>query len=307
MAKVSVIIPAYNAAAFVEQSARSALEQTHADIEVIVIDDGSKDATAALASAIPGVICIRKPNGGVSSARNAGMRASSGEFIAFLDADDIWHRQKIEAQVALMNRYPESDLGHTRIDLDMGSFDANAAIPLDGIPPHTLINDLEPSFRSPYLGTSSVMVRRRAYERVGGFDEALPFAEDIKFFLHVLVKKPQMPILEFPAVYKRPVPGSLSEDSSAGYQKVLNVYHELIAEQPELATRYPRMVMTTIAEHHLRHAASELRHARRSSAIASYLRSLSTRPSTAACFGLATACAPVALVRAVRGLQRRVR
>ena len=80
MAKVSVIIPAYNAAQFIELACRSAVAQTHPDMEVIVIDDGSKDATASIAESIPGVTCIRKPNGGVSSARNVGMRASVKEF-----------------------------------------------------------------------------------------------------------------------------------------------------------------------------------------------------------------------------------
>jgi len=305
MAKVSVIIPAYNAAAFVELACRSAVAQTHPDMEVIVIDDGSKDATASIAESIPGVTCIRKPNGGVSSARNVGMRACGGELIAFLDADDIWHPQKIAAQVALMDRHPDSDLNYTRIVFDTAKFDPQSRIPFDPVPPHTLVDDLEPTFRRPYLGTSSVMVRRRAYERVGGFDESLPFAEDIKFFLEVVIRQPQVAILEFPAVYKRPVAGSLSEDSSAGYEKVLNVYRELIEKDPEIAVRHPALVATTIAEHHLRHGRSELRYNRRGSAIASYLRALSVRPSGAACLGLVQACTPPAIVRAVRGLKKR--
>jgi glycosyltransferase involved in cell wall biosynthesis len=304
MSKVSVIIPAYNAAAFIELACRSAVAQTHPDMEVVVIDDGSKDATASIAESIPGVTCIRKPNGGVSSARNVGMRACSGDLIAFLDADDIWHPQKIAAQVALMQRYPHSDLNYTRIVFDTAQFHPGASIPMPD-PPHTLVNELEPTFRQPYLGTSSVMVRRRAYERVGGFDESLPFAEDIKFFLHVVVKQPQVAILEYPAVYKRPVAGSLSEDSSAGYEKVLHVYRELIEQQPDIASRYPAMVSKTIAEHHLRHGRSELRYNRRSGAIASYMRAFSAQPSGAACLGIMKACTPPVIVRAMRSLKRR--
>jgi hypothetical protein len=226
-------------------------------------------------------------------------------LIAFLDADDIWHPQKIAAQVALMERYPDSDLNYTRIVFETEKFHPQARIPFDPVPPHTLINELEPTFRKPYLGTSSVMVRRRAYERVGGFDESLPFAEDIKFFLQVVIKQPQVAIVEFPAVYKRPVAGSLSEDSSAGYEKVLNVYRELIEKDPDLAVKYPALVATTIAEHHLRHGRSELRYNRRSSAIASYLRAFSVRPSSVACLGLVTACTPPMFVRAMRGLKKR--
>ena len=94
MAAVSVIMPAYNVAPYVGAAIGSVLDQTFTDLELIVIDDGSTDATfeiaAACAARDPRVRLLRKPNGGISSARNHGLRAASGAFIAILDSDDLW-------------------------------------------------------------------------------------------------------------------------------------------------------------------------------------------------------------------------
>jgi glycosyltransferase involved in cell wall biosynthesis len=95
---VSAIIPAYNAAAFIRRTIESALAQTHHLLEIIVVDDGSTDETTAVAAGYP-VTVIRQENGGVASARNAGAKAASGEWLAFLDHDDLWHADKTEQQL----------------------------------------------------------------------------------------------------------------------------------------------------------------------------------------------------------------
>lgn len=96
---VSVIIPAYNAAGFIHHAIESALAQTHRPLEVIVVDDGSSDDTAAVAARYP-VQVIRQANGGPGSARNAGVRAARGEWIALLDHDDTWAPDKTRQQLA---------------------------------------------------------------------------------------------------------------------------------------------------------------------------------------------------------------
>lgn len=103
--RVSVVMPAYNAAATLPASMRSALEQTHANVELLVIDDRSTDATWELiqqaARDDARVVPIRLPvNGGVAAARNAGIEAAGGEYVAFLDSDDRWHADKLQAQLA---------------------------------------------------------------------------------------------------------------------------------------------------------------------------------------------------------------
>jgi hypothetical protein len=305
MSRVSVIIPAYNASRFLKAAIDSVLAQTYADIEVIVIDDGSTDDTAQIASNSPGVICIRKPNGGVSSARNAGVRSSTGDYVAFLDADDVWHPQKIACQVALMEQHADCDLSYTRMSVDSETDSVTSTTVDAGQMRHTRIDELGPSFRNPFFGTSSVIVRRAAFDRAGGFDETLPFAEDINFFLRVVIDRPLVFILEFVSVYKRPVVGSLSQDSSAGYAKLIGVYDVLLRERPELATRHPQLVATTLAEMHMRHARSLLRAGRRVATIGAVVRSLRAAPTRSAWRVLASACAPRGALRAVRAMRGR--
>jgi len=112
---VSVVVPAFNAAATIEETLQSISQQTHRNLEVIVVDDGSSDDTAALVRRHsvrdPRFRVISQPNGGVASARNAGVRASHGEFVAFIDADDLWHPTKIAKQAAaLLAGGPETAL-----------------------------------------------------------------------------------------------------------------------------------------------------------------------------------------------------
>src|SRR6266481_2960226 len=103
----SVVIPAYNAELFLERTLRSALRQTHSNLEVIVVDDGSTDKTRVIAEAAAAiddrVRIISVPNGGVAKSRNIGIAEANGEFVAFLDADDLWHPAKFELQPAAIS------------------------------------------------------------------------------------------------------------------------------------------------------------------------------------------------------------
>jgi glycosyltransferase involved in cell wall biosynthesis len=106
--RISVIIPAYNAAAYIERALRSVLSQTRAADEVIVVDDGSSDNTADILKKYQNqIISIRQPNAGVSAARNTGIRAATGDWIAFLDADDEWLPEKLELQCAYHREHPD--------------------------------------------------------------------------------------------------------------------------------------------------------------------------------------------------------
>ena len=124
---VSVIIPAFNAARFLERTIISAQNQTHRNLEIIVVEDGSTDGTqhvaAAMADSDPRIKVIEKSNGGVASARNVGLAQARGEYVAFLDADDLWHPSKIELQIASLgprdssNKYVASFVHRRSIDL----------------------------------------------------------------------------------------------------------------------------------------------------------------------------------------------
>src|ERR1035438_7707365 len=108
---VSVIIPAFNSARYLADAVESVFAQTYSEVECIVIDDGSTDHTNELLKELlkvhPGLKTARKTNGGPSSARNMGLRESTGDFISFLDADDALIPDKIERQVAFLNAHPD--------------------------------------------------------------------------------------------------------------------------------------------------------------------------------------------------------
>ena len=109
---MSVVIPAYRSAATICRAVDSVLAQTHAAAEIIVVDDGSPDEQAAVVEQTygPRVTLLRTPNGGAASARNAGIDRATGDYIAFLDADDYWEADKLALQLALFDRHPELGL-----------------------------------------------------------------------------------------------------------------------------------------------------------------------------------------------------
>ena len=107
--KVSVVIPAHNAAPFIERTLDSVLAQGFDELEVIVVDDGSTDGTHDIVSAMgPPVVSVRGPGRGVSLARNDGVRLSRGEYVAFLDHDDLWEPGKIRRQVEGLDAEPRA-------------------------------------------------------------------------------------------------------------------------------------------------------------------------------------------------------
>jgi glycosyltransferase involved in cell wall biosynthesis len=153
---ISVIIPAYNAAATIETAVRSALDQTYPAAEVIVVDDGSTDATAELVSRNhPGVRLLRQENRGCGQARNTGARAATGEWLAFLDADDAWLPQKLERQAA-----------HTA---GPGVAVVSARSRKKSGEPMAQEFSFDALWRQNDLIVSSTLVRRSAFEAAGGF------------------------------------------------------------------------------------------------------------------------------------------
>ncbi|MEO6186612.1 MAG: glycosyltransferase [Steroidobacteraceae bacterium] len=186
---VSTVIPTYNRRVELPRAIDSALAQTHVQQEILVIDDGSTDGTAQMLAEryADRVRCISRPNGGVSSARNQGMREARGEFIALLDSDDEWMPTKLEKQVALLRSHPDWGMvlcDVQRVDPAHRPTDVlrrREAIPRDG---DVLLSLL----RMPSLVPASVLMRRSVFDVVGGFDESLRTAEDIDFHLRVATR-----------------------------------------------------------------------------------------------------------------------
>jgi glycosyltransferase involved in cell wall biosynthesis len=114
---VSVVIPAYNASTYIADAIDSALGQTYPAVEILVTDDGSTDCTPEILAAYGrSITALHQPNSGPAAARNRAVRSARGEYVAFLDGDDMWHPEKIARQVDALRTHPEHVLVHTRTD-----------------------------------------------------------------------------------------------------------------------------------------------------------------------------------------------
>ncbi|MBS0639451.1 MAG: glycosyltransferase [Acetobacteraceae bacterium] len=155
---VSVLIPAYNAATHLARSVDSVLAQTHQPLEILVIDDGSRDRTAEVAGSFgPPVRLIRKENGGPASARNRGAREAKGEWLALLDADDWWFPDKLRLQLACAT------------DPDVGMIHCLPDHRDEVVPALLGFNDL---WERNWIINSAVLLRKAAFDELGGFNEA---------------------------------------------------------------------------------------------------------------------------------------
>lgn len=201
----------------------------------------------------------------------------------------------------------DCDLGYTRMTEAEGIMEpARTLAEADGTFRHSRVDDLEHSFLNPFLCTSTVVVRRSAFDRVGGFDETLPFAEDIDFFLRVLVGCPSVLRLTPVAVYKRPVRDSLGDNSVSGYRKLLVVYAELFGRYPEIARNHPHLARRSFALLRGLHAASLLHRGEPLAAMREAGRSFLLRPSRGAFRTFCVACMPAPLKRTVKRVVRTV-
>ena len=191
---MSVVIPAYNAAATVAASVRSALAQTLEQIEVIVVDDGSTDDTAAVVDALgdPRVRIVSQANRGLPSARNAGIAASRGELIALLDSDDLLLPGYLALSREAIARTPQAGFAYTDayvFDADTGRVRERSAMSRSN-PPVPPPQDpglfLAAMMRCNFVYVSTV-IPRRVLDDVGGFDERRRSSEDYELWLRILL------------------------------------------------------------------------------------------------------------------------
>ncbi len=171
MSRVSVIIPVFNSALTVAEAIESALAQTYTEFEIIAVDDGSTDTSAdVLKRYAPHIRIVNQPNCGLSAARNAGVKAGSGELLAFLDADDAWMPQYLERMVGALDSHRECVLAYADlliVDSEGRALDTSIAGARIGRPP-----ELKEMFEHLWpIMPSAVVMRRAAFEQIGGFSE----------------------------------------------------------------------------------------------------------------------------------------
>jgi len=202
---VSIIIPTYNRASFLREAITSVVMQ---DIfrrapgeayELLVIDDGSADDTRRVVISFGGPVAYHyQPHRGVSAARNLGFRLARGETIAFLDSDDLWHKEKLGVQLSFFKAFPAAMVCTTEeIWLRNG-------VRLNPKKKHRKPSGwmFDQVLRLCLLSLSSCLFRRRVFEEIGGFDESFPVCEDYEFGIRLALKFPVY-LISRPLVVKR--------------------------------------------------------------------------------------------------------
>lgn len=220
---ISVVIPAFNAARFIPDALESVLAQSVRADEVLVVDDGSVDQTREVAGRFSGVRVLTTAHGGVSHARNYGVGCSSGSWIAFLDADDTWHREKLEKQLAVAAVAPETGVVMARQTYRFdGPVPAWFRGPLDG--------GSEPGFQP-----SNWLVRRSTWETVGGFDESRTHSEDTDWLARARDLGVVVSAADFPLVVHRIHGANASGMPAAVRNGVLSALRDSVHRKRETA------------------------------------------------------------------------
>jgi glycosyltransferase involved in cell wall biosynthesis len=199
MSQVSVIIPTHNRRALVCEAVASVLAQRGVAPEVVVVDDGSTDGTAAALDVFGAAVrSLHQPRLGVSSARNAGARVATGEWLAFLDSDDLWRPDKLVRQLAYHARRPALRASQT------GEIWIRNGARVNPCRHHQKPDGdiFAASLARCAVSPSAVLLRRDLFDTLGGFDEALAVCEDYDLWLRLGVRDP-VGLLDEPLVIKR--------------------------------------------------------------------------------------------------------
>ena len=165
---VSVLCAVWNNERYIEAALRSALGQSRPALEILVVDDGSTDRSAAIAESLPGVTVLREPHRGVAPTRNVALRHARGDLVAWLDSDDEFTPDKIAVQAGYMDAHPEIGMTFTHQRL----------VWEEGTEQPYWVKDEMLQGDSPVVGTCAMMVRRELFARVGDFDASKTPADD---------------------------------------------------------------------------------------------------------------------------------
>lgn len=229
--KVSVIIPVYNGANFIIDAINCVLQQTHKDIEIIVIDDYSTDNTLSVLKQIsqPITTIALSSNQGASFARNTGLKQATGDYIAFLDADDLWSPYYLEIMLSQLCLAPEYDFIYC-LDNQISMGSATELISKKPNQPSTSKLSLLDVFKNPYMATAAMLFRQSMLKYVSAFDCTLKTAEDIDFVLRAAEFKPILRLNET-LVEVRVRSNSLGQ-AVGSYKDNIEVIEQFLARNP---------------------------------------------------------------------------
>ena len=235
MPLVSVIMPAYNVEPYIGDAISSALAQTFTDFELIVVDDGSKDATADVAKGFARqdrrVQLVQQANRGLAGARNSALRAARGEFFALLDSDDVWEPEFLSEQVSILQNRPDVDIVTGNGWYVGGLRHGQLARPF---PDHRPDPELASIIGDEWSVFIMSVFRRSVYTGIGPFDEAMRSNEDYDFWLRAAIAGYTFSRNARPLGHYRVRSDSLSASNVRMLRGILHVYTKL---KPEIADK----------------------------------------------------------------------
>lgn len=249
MARITVVIPAFNAECHLGEALSSVREQAVPDMEVLVVDDGSSDGTAGVAGSFSGTLdvrVLRQGNAGPAVARNVGVREASGDLVAFLDADDIMLPGRLSSQLALMLEQPDLGL----VFSDLMTFDDRGVIcrsrkmfsdPCGGWVLDSLLMD-------NFITTSTVMAPRERLLEAGLFNEERRISEDFELWLRMAARW-KVGYIDRPLVRYRRRRGSLSDNKLVTGRCALDVIRTFWAEHPDYRRARPAVHRRSVGRH----------------------------------------------------------
>lgn len=229
---VSVVIATYNMGKFLSESINSVLNQTYANIEVIVVDDGSTDGTNEVMKPYLGdsrIKYIIQDNTGQASAKNRGIRESQGEFVAFLDADDMWVPEKLALQIPVFAKSQNVGVVYARVSYidEMGS---TIRIADNELFRGRVSSDL---FIRNFIGFGTSVVKRECLTRLGGFKEHIRMGIDYELWLRLSTQY-EFDYVERPLLRYRLWGGQMSRNCQARYQNGIEIMRNFLVEFPNV-------------------------------------------------------------------------
>ncbi len=238
-ARISVVMPCYNAAAYLEQAVRSVMDQSLPGVELIVVDDGSTDASPAMVARLQQVFGSRlaatnQANAGPYPARNRGLKLARGEFVAFLDADDWWAPDCLEKLHRELTAYPQAALAYCGWQ--------NVGLPgprgAPYVPPDYELEDKAARFlraAAPWP-IHAALVRRSVMDEVGGFDLDLPTCMDYDLWLRIAVARPIRLVPEVLAFYRHHESGQITSTQWRQARNSWLVKRKFVRQHPQQVT-----------------------------------------------------------------------
>ena len=233
MPLVSVIIPVYNRLDYLGEAIESVLVQTHEDYEIVVVDDGSTiDVSSVVAPYMARIKYVSQAHKGLSAARNTGIENSSGEFLTFLDDDDLFEPRKLEVQVAILENNP--DIGFVYSDCHEFSIEEkkepwlNLAVGRD----RSRDEFSKLFFLNPNIRVPTVLIRRECFEDVGLFDESLEQHEDGDMLLRIALRW-QVQFSDYPSARVRHHDHRMSLDRVGMYEAIISSSKKILEMAPD--------------------------------------------------------------------------